>query len=810
MATKPTLPQIIADTAKKAMRRISPDVDENEQRGIAAGIRSNLDQAQQVHDLMNEQRTGLRPIETDEPRTVSSEDLIAPTARYGSRPGEKRLDAEGNEISNAHPELTEKTRVSTDRVTAPARGEVRLDSKGNPAVVLMPKIKLPSYDEGTDFVPEDQVAEVHQGEAILPADEAAVYRAARQLPMDSRQAPQGFAPIVTEPSAPKAEDNQVQVRGAEPVRGTDVERKAIDVDKQNAMVSGNLIKLGTALLNEQHLSPIEVPKEFNQGTQGPARGMEQGVTAAGTGFDRPGFKPMVDTSATPVSALPDTSAISVRGAESPKDAYKTKLKDYDTQIQSALDEGTPEGKEKADRLALAKQVFQSKNPWGSAANHPGFLGELGHVAAKVGNIAGDIIAPKTLELIPGTQLNKAARAAGTLKAIDTDTQLTTQRAAEENKPASTKEWQEITGGAIDPKHPELGVQPAFYNKSNPEEGIKFGNVPLAPKSGAEKAVPASAEDRADYQQRIANSGLTGKALDVYSKAPADATKADLDKRFDEATKLRGMNQKDAETHIQNQMREDAREDKLKNKFYTYTDEKGTHLVTGDKLDSLPEGTEYTTVKDVAQLTGEGRAMNAVQDSLNDLHKDLEAHPEVFDNSVARGIIQTTTEQMNRASAGLLIAGTGGSVPIPSGFGDMINTALQNSTLDQKTSKAVKDYIADYKAMKDKAMVIQMMMQNGKMGRGGMQAFESIVNQLPGGSTPDSATALRQMAALQRTTTGMMGKYPEEYGDYKKAKPYEGKGSETAPAGATNPVYKSATDHTVIGHMVDGKYVPLKP
>ncbi len=30
----------------------------------------------------------------------------------------------------------------------------------------------------------------------------------------------------------------------------------------------------------------------------------------------------------------------------------------------------------------------------------------------------------------------------------------------------------------------------------------------------------------------------------------------------------------------------------------------------------------------------------------------------------------------------------------------------------------------------------------------------------------------------------------------------------APAGATNEVYKSATDKTVIGHMVDGKYVAL--
>ena len=136
--------------------------------------------------------------------------------------------------------------------------------------------------------------------------------------------------------------------------------------------------------------------------------------------------------------------------------------------------------------------------------------------------------------------------------------------------------------------------------------------------------------------------------------------------------------------------------------------------------------------------------------------------------------------MNRASVGLLVNGTGGSVPIPSGFGDTINTYLQNHALDDKTAKAVKDYIADYKAAKDKALVVQMMMQNGTMGRGGQQAFESIINQLPGGSTPDNATAIRQMSSLQRVLSGLNEKYPDSYADYTKTKPYAEQ--ESAPEG----------------------------
>lgn len=50
---------------------------------------------------------------------------------------------------------------------------------------------------------------------------------------------------------------------------------------------------------------------------------------------------------------------------------------------------------------------KQQNPWGSPGNHDNFLGKLGHVAAKVGNIAGDIFAPQAMAMIPGTQLHDA-------------------------------------------------------------------------------------------------------------------------------------------------------------------------------------------------------------------------------------------------------------------------------------------------------------------------------------------------------------------------------------------------------------------
>ena len=51
--------------------------------------------------------------------------------------------------------------------------------------------------------------------------------------------------------------------------------------------------------------------------------------------------------------------------------------------------------------------YDKEHPWGSAiSEHPGVLGKIFHGLAKAGNIAGDIVAPGTMSLIPGTDLNK--------------------------------------------------------------------------------------------------------------------------------------------------------------------------------------------------------------------------------------------------------------------------------------------------------------------------------------------------------------------------------------------------------------------
>lgn len=638
----------------------------------------------------------------------------------------------------------------------------------NAQAPAMPKIELdmskaPVFDEGGDVDVNDgnhTTAIVEDGERVLTPEQNAQFKQEHPEEAAAHAVPTQTARI--QAPHPAQEPQAAESTHTELIpRGTPQEQTAIKVDKQKAMGSGNLIDLGKAIINQQHLEPsvsdstqtqvapnkIVIPQESHQDTAGGA------------------LIPGAPTSETP------SQRRDFGGME-----HKAKLAQYDQQIQAARDSGDETA---ADKLALAKIEYQKSTPWGTEGNHPGILGKIGHIAAGVGNIAGNIVAPSTMALIPGTALNRELREKQQFGRIAIDTENDAREAQANAKEGATPSWKEVTGGLLNPKTGQY--EQAFYNEKNPTQQVLAGQLP--PKASAEKTTPATEAQLSDYKQRIANSGLTGKALDVYGNAPVGSTAAELDKRFDEATKLRGMDQKDAETKVMNQARTDAaaehkreheetRNDRLAKATYTYTDKAGvTHVTTGDKLDEVPEDAQLLPVKDLSALVSEGRSMNAVQDSLNELHKDLHDHPEVFDNTAARTIVQTTTEQMNRVAATMLIAGTGGSVPLPSGLGDMINTGLQNRTLDAKTAKAVKEYIADYKAMKDKAMVIQMAMQNGKMGRGGQQAFESIVNQIPGGSTPDSATALRQMGALQRTATGLMGKYPDQYADYTKSKPY---------------------------------------
>jgi hypothetical protein len=213
--------------------------------------------------------------------------------------------------------------------------------------------------------------------------------------------------------------------------------------------------------------------------------------------------------------------------------YKDQLKSIDQQILQAEGQGTPEGREKADNLRLYKQDLQSNNPYGSENNHPGALGKFEHVLGRIGNIAGNLAGAPEMSMIPGTDLYKQGQRASYLGRIgEANKEELSKSEAVKNLAAgkaAPKDWQEVTGGAVDPRHPELGQQQSFYDKTNPNQRVYAG--PIAPKEDA-KSKPLGAEG-----VKNSNAGFNDRyqilhpneTLPAQYTLPANATEEDFDR-----------------------------------------------------------------------------------------------------------------------------------------------------------------------------------------------------------------------------------------------------------------------------------------
>jgi hypothetical protein len=386
----------MADTLKKygdALKSIPPG--ESEVAGLKAA-QQNVDDAT------------AKPTATPVQKEVPN--LLHPLAKYGDRPGEQRLDAEGN-------------------------------------VIPSPKA-IPSYGEGTTYVPEDQVAKVHEGEAVLPPEEAAQYRA------EHEQAPaEETKPAPAEAEAPKAKSfgELVDAKATEKADATAAAQPqaapAPMPEEKPKMTYGHV--LADKWMQKNGMA---VPKEFNQGA--PDQGaMEQGASmpkeatpapqpaARMTPMNMPpADKPALATYGGPGKPVAPGEAIPAKQLK--QDEYKYRLADKEKQYQQAREafgkSGDPRDQLRTDAMRRDIMEYKSENPWGSAGNHPGILGKIAHYGSAIGNIAGNVVAPGVMMNIPGTELNKKAQAQGVEKRIEKEVPEVTAREAEENKPENTK------------------------------------------------------------------------------------------------------------------------------------------------------------------------------------------------------------------------------------------------------------------------------------------------------------------------------------------------------------------------------------
>jgi hypothetical protein len=101
---------------------------------------------------------------------------------------------------------------------------------------------------------------------------------------------------------------------------------------------------------------------------------------------------------------------------------------------------------------IAAEDYDKAHPWGSPVSaQPGFLGKVGHVFAKAGNIAGDILAPGTMANIPGTDLNKQITRAGDENRFQRATQEETQQQKADTEQEGVEQRPEIAAATGEAK-----------------------------------------------------------------------------------------------------------------------------------------------------------------------------------------------------------------------------------------------------------------------------------------------------------------------------------------------------------------------
>ncbi len=194
--------------------------------------------------------------------------------------------------------------------------------------------------------------------------------------------------------------------------------------------------------------------------------------------------------------------------------------------------GAPTGSVASDQAELDNMKYKDTHPWGTPGNHDNFLGKLGHIAAKVGNIALDVAAPRTAALIPGTEMHnsiaeknlerklagaKQEEAAESQAKANTDIrdrEATTAEESEKNKaPLYDAEATKNLAESIAALNPQAKTDFEAWQKQNPNKPVEEWLKAL----GANK--PPSAEQD------------TARATQIRADMAAQKPVSDADKNW---------------------------------------------------------------------------------------------------------------------------------------------------------------------------------------------------------------------------------------------------------------------------------------
>lgn len=253
----------------------------------------------------------------------------------------------------------------------------------------MPKIleTTPVYDEGGDVKEQPKLKPI-----VIPASDLdnAVQESNSSVEPSTSESTEKLIPAPESEKAPQEQPTQGHALGQEWLKRMGVK----SVEPITSDVAGKIEERPVAALPK-----IEVPRETHQETAG---------------------GPLIPGA--PSSETPNEQR-DLRNME-----RRAKVVDLEKQRQDALASGDLTT---ADKLAVAKAQLE-KTPWADRST----LGKIGQVASIAGNIAGDIVNPNIMALIPGTALNRAMKERAAFNRIPIESETDAREAIANTKEAT--------------------------------------------------------------------------------------------------------------------------------------------------------------------------------------------------------------------------------------------------------------------------------------------------------------------------------------------------------------------------------------
>jgi hypothetical protein len=394
--------------------------------------------------------------------------------------------------------------------------------------------------------------------------------------------------------------------------------------------------------------------------------------------------------------------------------------------------------------------FKAAHPLGSDISaRPGLLGKIEHGLARVGNIAGDIIAPVTMALIPGTDLNTRAQRAGQERGFTAASEAGLREAQAENLESETAQRN------------APGWKPLGEPKQDPTTGNWFqagqekdtsGNVvtswkPLAggPTGGDETKQPVGQDYATQFGQQLGTltAGMSPadqqKFAQAYAIKPTD-TGAVAEKRLADAKAAAALTGEERDRKVREDATaaQEAETNRLKEEELKLKEAGGatgvTEVVRGYDANGVPHLTSQAdakaqgltnltkaTDKDIDTARTHNVVLNDMQVKLNDVVKSAGA---LNQNEAQRTIIaKALSDEKNTTWQSLLTSG-----------------------LLSQASQPTKDYIQSVLSLRESALGLPKEITGGS--RVSEVQSSALWSTLPGARSLDSKYALEQAKKFQ--------------------------------------------------------------